>query len=261
MSYQNYYDKMKISQLPEDFDQWLLPNHKNTTTLAHEAAKLNKLPLYWTSCPEDWLQKDNLDFCVAHYAAKNGCLPTDWTDDPRDWLVKDRFGSTIAHIAASKNALPEDFPYLEFKNSQSITIGLRLFQSQHFPLKEDIYEFSQDIKKHILPCFNNLKLNKEDSKSIHSFMSIFYHKLNEASVEELMTTSEQYSGFLLNHVESIISEIVSNHNPNNYHYHDIILKTEKLVNEKTLNIKEMLFSRYSEKKYNFEENFDLINEL
>ena len=238
----NYYkDLIEKNQLPDGFDQWLMVG-ENDQTLAHIAVKnkiLPPLPPNWTDNTKDWLVKNNDGATIAHLAARKSILPPDWTKNHEDWLIKSKHDFTIGFFYSEKN-----------KN--------------HFNNPINLEDYCQNMINHIYPIVEKGRVFKFYAKNLNNFLNPFLSCIKEKSDKEWIKKSDDYSGYLIDYVESVIDYIKNNLL---FDYDiggdDLILanqikenikQTSLYIQDEKIKIKEHLFSRYESK------NQSIINE-
>lgn len=228
----NYYKKIiEKYQLPDDLGQWLMTNEEGNT-LAHIAAKKGILPPDWTDKTEHWLIKDALKTTIAHNAAINGTLPINWTNDPQDWMIFDISNSSIG---------------LNFSYNKK----------EHYNSPENLIEYAENIKNHLYPFLDHTLTVMIDLQVLKAFINPFFREIKDTNIDGWLETSDEYSGFLIDYIESIVETIKEDlkfegkekipaffHKKITNEIDDTIdyIKQEKIV------IKERLFNQYATKK-------------
>lgn len=290
-----YKELIDNNRLPEHFNQWLMTD-KNGSTIAHYAADYGNLPENWTIEKELWLLVDNNGNTIAHIAASSSSLPLDWTDNPEDWLICDDQNFTVAHCAASTDSLPSDWiennkqhlflingygmsiaHYLAIhntlmlesienrddlliKNAEGKTVGYYFYQHKNnLSSIEDIEEYLSVIDNHFnLLCENHVK-NSTHLEIILMSIKGLASLIQKASLDEYQRTSDDYSGFLIDHLEDFTTKI-----KNNVSYSKLVAISAKeridminncfneifdLIKTNKIKVKESLF-KYHESKNN-----------
>ena len=214
-----YYKKLiEGNQLPDDFNQWLMQNEYDETndcgeTLAHIAAFYGNLPVNWTDKREDWLNKSDHGLTVAHIAAVCGTLPTDWTDYTNDWLNKDNDGYTVAYLAARNGSLPKDWTDdpedWKIQDYADLTIGFIYsnHHKEHYNNPKNLDDYCQNMIDHLYPIVEKEKIASGHANDVNIFLEPFINSIQKQSEDDWMKTSDEYSGFLIDHVESVIDYI------------------------------------------------------
>ena len=284
--FEYYTELIRKRKLPKNFNQWLVKDEEGNA-LAHIAAKHKILPPNWTNKREDWLVKDSNGYTVAHiatyygilrldwtdktedwlvedfwgetiahYAAKKGILPHDWTDDPKDWLIKDKNGETIAHYAAEKRILPKDWTDKNedwcIKNNNNETIGL-LFCSDkkyHYNNPQTIEDYYKNTKDHLFPLTENFsKISNSKFIHVNNFLEPFIDIIKKQSQDDWMKSSDDYSGFLIDHVECIIDHLRYNLHFENIKGNNLrnLIQASEYIKDEKMTIKQHLFEQHESK--------------
>jgi len=104
-------NEIELGHTTTDQITWNLEIFSSGRTIAHEAARLGKLPNdFGKSYPELWRLECEFDKTVAHEAAGSGKLPENFgKEDPSLWTIEDISGWTVAHEAAKARCLPSYF--------------------------------------------------------------------------------------------------------------------------------------------------------
>ena len=251
-----YLDLIEKNQLPDDFDQWLMMD-KDGTALAHVAASYSILPSDWTDKTEDWLIKNHrgIGETIAFYAISNDILPVNWTDKTEDWLEDFDGYRTLAHIAAKKGYLPPDWngkKELLVKDSQGKSIGFYYYANLNkCDNNQTLEDYCQNMKDHLPSLIYERKL-------LINFLDPFLKSIQEQSQKEWMKTSDAYSVFLIDYVESIMDYIQDNlcfsDSIPYEEFEDLadkikdkLNKTSQYIENEKVRIKEHLFKHYEDK--------------
>ena len=232
-----YKDLIEKKQLPEGFDQWLMTDDEGNT-LAHVAVYMDKLLPDWTDKTEDWLIKDSLGNTIAHVAASRGILPPHWTCNTKNWLLKDINGDSIAHEAAYKGILPPDWTdktedWLTIahvaahsgvlplnwtsnpenwliKNSWEYSIGFLYSNAhkEHYNNPKTLEDYCKNMINHLYPLiYKKNGFEQGEINNLNNFLEPFLKCIDETTQKEWMKTSDNYSSFLIDYVDSIMNYI------------------------------------------------------
>ena len=238
-----YYKKLiEGNQLPDDFNQWLMIDGYGTT-LAHIAAYEGVLPTDWTDDPKDWIIRDKDRITIAHEAALKNILPTNWTTNKEDWLIEIEH-RTIGFIFSSKNY-------------------------KHYNDPKTLVEYSQNIINHLLPLISNNFIGSDSVLNINNFLNPFYNKIIEQKHDDWIKTSDEYSGFLIDYVETIINQMeikkyfsIDDDNLFFDEFNDNIEQIKKIIEYNKIEIKNRLFSHHESKHQSIrKDKLDFSNTL
>ena len=199
----------------------------------------NKFPEGLPESFDQWLMKGENGETLAHVASKKGILPTDWTDDINDWLIKNEKGQTIGFLYFSHH-------------------------KEHYNNPQTIENYCQNIINHLYPIVDNGAIESGYVNDLNIFLEPFIDSIQMQSKDDWMKTSDDYSGFLIDYVESIISHI-----QNHLYFDDFIVgydlilanqiqdnlqQASHLINDEKMKIKEHLFSHYESKNKSIIDN-------